>query len=117
MSDAVTTTSEAPSNPTTSAPVTPAAAPAAQPQSRAGVISDAAYDALDPAAREKFARVRQGPQGGSEWRDRSTLPSETGADATQPGSAATPATVQDGKLVIGKMALDEADIQKLLTES
>jgi hypothetical protein len=81
------------------------------------VISDAAYDQLDPAAREKFARVRQGPQGGSMWQDRSTLPSEvadaankSAADGKQPGS--TPAT--GDKVKIGDYELSGEDVAMLM---
>jgi hypothetical protein len=70
MPEIITTVAQAPSNPTPPGPLVtgvPAAAP------RDAVISDAAYNQLPLDQRDRFARVRQGPQGGSEWRDRSTL--------------------------------------------
>jgi hypothetical protein len=99
----------------TPAPAAPAAppAPAAQPPSRAGVISDNDYGRLAPIDQERYARVRQGPEGGSEWRDRSTLP----AEPAQPGApASAPAVTADGRLQVGDMLLSADDVKGLMTE-
>jgi hypothetical protein len=69
-------------------------------------------DQLDSAAREKFARVKQGPQGGSEWRERSTLPSETGTDPAKPGSTPAPGE----KVKIGDFELSGEDVATILQE-
>jgi hypothetical protein len=102
---------------------TPSAVPAAtpQPQPRAGVISDAAYDALPAADRDRYARVRKGPQGGSEWMARDKLPPEP-ADPTKSTTTTTtddgkPSVTADGKLRVGSMELDEGDIRKIMAES
>jgi hypothetical protein len=70
----------------------PAASPAPQGATpRPGFIPDSQFDRLDPTEQGKYARVSKGPQGGSEWIERSKLPSEsgtdpaTGADALVPG--------------------------------
>jgi hypothetical protein len=62
-------------------PVTPQVTPAA-PQ---GVITDAAYDALPVADQDRYSRVKKGVDGGSQWQERATLPSETAAPTAQPG--------------------------------
>jgi hypothetical protein len=50
-----------------------------------GIISDAHYDGLaSQADRDRFARVRRDDGNGSEWRDRSTLPSAQTADTLDP---------------------------------
>jgi hypothetical protein len=121
MTDPIATTSTAPNNPTSPGPVQRMQSEPTRHDGspRPGVISDAAYDALDAAAREKFARVKQGPQGGSEWRERSTLPSETGTDPAKPGTTTTPgdATVTaDGRLQVGEMLLSQEDIKTLVAE-
>jgi hypothetical protein len=88
------TEAAAPASTATSAPAAPPPAPASSasppPQQSAppaGVISDAAYDQLPTDAdRERFARVsRGGNDRGSQWQERSTLPSETTATTGQPG--------------------------------
>jgi hypothetical protein len=107
---AATTAQTAP-NP---APATPATAPA---QLRPGSIPDAQYDGLTPEQQSNYARVRKGPDGGSEWRDRSTLGDPTdpskAAAATGDGKASVTA---DGRLQVGEMLLSEADIRSLITE-
>jgi hypothetical protein len=110
MTDVVTTVAQAPSSPTAPGPLTQRQAEPTRHDGspRPGVISDAAYDALDGAAREKFARVRQGPHGGSEWRERSTLPSETGTDPAKPGT--DPGT----KYKFGSYEVTEAEFADLL---
>jgi hypothetical protein len=118
----VTTTAQAPNNPTPPGPLTQRQTEPTRHDGspRAGVISDAAYDALPPADRDRFARVRQGPQGGSEWRDRSTLPSEAPdpaakpGDPAKPGSTAEPTVTADGKLRVGDYELSRDDIAMLV---
>jgi hypothetical protein len=108
-------------DPAIAAPAAPAAPPSPQsatpPAARPGVISDTDYNALaTDADRDRFARVRQaGPDGGSEWQDRSTLPSEP-ADPTKTGDGKA-AVTENGLLRIGSMELNEADIQKIMTEA
>jgi hypothetical protein len=52
----------------------------------AGVISDAAYDRLPTDAdRDRYSRVRAGPDGGSQWQERAALPSETAPPTEQSG--------------------------------
>jgi hypothetical protein len=116
MPEAAVTIDTAVDNPSRSGPLVsavPAAPPAAP---RDGVISDAAYNALPLAERDRFARVRQGPQGGSMWQDRSTLSSET-ADTTKPAVAnGAPTVTADGRLQVGEFLLSPQDIQTLMAE-
>jgi hypothetical protein len=117
MTEAVFTTSTAPSSPTPPAPAVAQQAEPTRHDNRPGVISDAAYDALAPADRDRFARVRQGPQGGSMWQERSTLPSETAdgkpaaaADGTQSGTAPDP----NAKYKVGSYEFTESEMADLL---
>jgi hypothetical protein len=116
----VETTVAATSTAPPAAPPPAAAPPAASPAhqgaaSRPGVISDVAFDRLDPTEQGKYARVRAGPDGGSVWQDRETLPTETVDDPTKATSGDGKAVVtEDGKLRIGSMELDEADITGLM---
>jgi hypothetical protein len=121
MTETITTIADAANSPTPPGPLTQRQAEPTRHDGspRPGVISDAAYDQLDPAAREKFARVRQGPQGGSEWRDRSTLSPEAADPAAKPGTTPAPgdATVTpDGRLQVGEMLLSQDDIKSLIAE-
>jgi hypothetical protein len=114
VSEAIATPSAPPSTPTPSVTPTPSAGQAQPAPASPGIIPDNAYDNLSEADRAKYSRVRAGPDGGSQWQERSTLPSET--DPTvKPGEA--PAVTPDGKLRVGSMELSEADIQQLMTES
>jgi hypothetical protein len=124
MTDAVVTTSTAPNNPTPPGQVTQRQTEPTRHDGtpRPGVIADAQYDALPDDQKAGFARVRKGPDGGSEWVDRSKLSVESTGDK-QPGT--TPdavtgdgkATVNaDGKLQIGEMLLSEDDIKSLMTQ-
>jgi hypothetical protein len=110
----IATTSTAPP-----APVAPPAAPQAAPQgaaSRAGVITDAAYDQLPTDAdRNRFSRVRAGPDGGSQWQERSTLPSETNPAAGDT-SATPPAVTAEGKLKVGEYELSSDDVSMLMQQ-
>jgi hypothetical protein len=115
-----TTTASVPINPPAppSAPNPPAAPvnpPASAPPS--GVISDAAYDSLSVADQDRFSRVRKGPDGGSQWQDRATLPSETtdaAKTATGDGNAAV--VTADGKLRVGDYQLSSDDIAMLMQQ-
>jgi hypothetical protein len=119
MTDPITTTGAAANNPTPASPppaAAPPATPPAAPQgaaSRPGVITDAAYDALPAQDRDRFSRVRAGPDGGSIWQERATLASETNPAAGDT-SATAPAVTAEGKLKIGSMELSEADITGLM---
>lgn len=99
------------------APVPAATSAAPAPVSAQPVVSDQAYEALAPADQDRYSRVRKGPDGGSEWRERSSLQSETDPAAkAATGDAATsqPTVTEDGKLRIGSMELSEADITSLM---
>jgi hypothetical protein len=81
-----------------------------------GVIADAQYERLSPDEQSKFARVKRGQDGGSQWVERAKLPSETAAAngtkqpdgsngdpaAANPGQASVTA---DGKLKVGDLEL------------
>ena len=113
------TTSTAADNPTPRRPLAqmqtePTRHDGSQPQ---GVISDAAYDQLPTDSdRERFSRVRKDPDGGSEWRERATLQSETTPASTASGDSAKPvATVtEDGRLRVGELLLSDQDITGLM---
>jgi hypothetical protein len=136
MSDAVVTTvANAPNNQTPAGAMTQADGSAP----RSGVIPDNAYERLAEADREKYSRVRAGPDGGSEWRLREVVEREsagatsgtkqpdggTAGDPTaakpgdqstaKPGAAAT--VTEDGRLKVGDLLLDAKDIQTIMTES
>jgi hypothetical protein len=123
MSEA-TATASVPGNPpapppvpasSVGAPSQQSASPAAPPPAR--VISDSDYDGLPVADQDRYARVKKGADGGSEWRARSSLPSEanpTATPATGDTAAAPPAVTEDGKLRIGSMELSESDITGLM---
>jgi hypothetical protein len=103
---------------TSTAPPAPAA-PTTAPQSvasRPGIITDSAYDQLPTDAdRDRFSRVRKGPDGGSEWRERSTLPSETNPAAKPAtGDASAAAGAADGKLRVGEFELSSDDVAVLM---
>jgi hypothetical protein len=107
MSEPITTTSGAESNPTTAAPVTPAAPV----QPRAGVIADAHYDGLSPQEQANYARVRKGVDGGSEWLHRDQLAKDpAAADSTQPGTAPDP----NAKYKVGSYEFTESEMADLL---
>jgi hypothetical protein len=80
----ITTTAQAADNPT---PAAPAVARQSAPTQhdgtpRLGVIADAQYDGLSEDKKAGYARVRKGPDGGSEWVERSKLEAETAASKT-----------------------------------
>jgi hypothetical protein len=109
---ATTTTSTAPP----AAPPAPAAPQPAPPSQRPGAIPREQYDALPEDRKAAYAHVSR-PGGGTDYVERSKLPSESGADsvATADTSAtAQPAVTADGKLRIGSMELSEVDITGLM---
>jgi hypothetical protein len=115
MSDIATTTT-APSNPTPPGPLTQM-----QPEptrhdgsQRPGVISDAAFDALPVADQNLYSRVRKGPDGGSEWRERSTLQSSTDPAAKPAAGDTAAALVPDQKYQFGDLELNGQEILDLL---
>jgi hypothetical protein len=119
VSEAITT-STAPNNPTPPGPLTQRQAEPTrhdgshQPQ---GVISDHAYDALPEQERDRYSRVRKGPDGGSEWRERKTLQSETDPAtkaATADTSSTAPSVTDDGRLKVGELLLSDQDIRGLM---
>jgi hypothetical protein len=112
----VTTTSQASASPTPSSTPTPSAGHAQSAPASPGVIADNAYDNLSEADRAKYSRVRAGPDGGSVWRDRSTLPSEIDP-AAKPAAGSTttsPALVPDQKYQFGDLELKGQEILDLL---
>jgi hypothetical protein len=114
MTDAVVTTSTAPADPTSPGPLTQhQAEPTRHDGSpRPGVIPDAQYDALPPADRDRFARVRKGPEGGSEWIERSKLEAEP-ADPSK--ATAAPATTAPGdKIKVGQFEVTETEFADLM---
>jgi hypothetical protein len=97
----VTTTSQALDNPTPPGQLTqrqpePTRHDGSQPR---GVIADAQYERLSPDEQSKFARVKRGLDGGSQWQDRSTLQSSTDPTAKPAAGSATtsPALVPEVK--------------------
>jgi hypothetical protein len=117
MTDPITTTSTAADSPTPAAPaVARQATPTNHDNQQRGVISDEAYGGLSVADQDRYSRVRAGPDGGSIWKDRATLPSETADPTATADTSATaqPAVTADGKLRIGSMELSEADITGLM---
>lgn len=71
----------------------------------AGVVADNAYD-------NEYSRVKAGPDGGSIWQERASLPSETtpaatATDPTKPGDTAAkpPALVPDQEYQFGDLKL------------
>jgi hypothetical protein len=113
----IATTSTAANTPTPAAPSPPPApaAPAAPQSQTPGVISDAAYDALPTEVdRDRYSRVRKGPDGGSEWRERSTLQSSTDPAAKPAAGDTAPALVPDQKYQFGDLELKGQEILDLL---
>ena len=112
-----TTAAPATAAPSTTAPTAPAS-PSALPQpvaTSAGTISDAAYDQLPTDAdRERFSRVRAGPDGGSIWKERATLPSETTATTGQPGEQPNAALNPTEVYKFGDLELSGQQILDLL---
>jgi hypothetical protein len=113
---------------TATAPAAPAPAPqpaappspqrAAPQAASTGVITDAAYDALPEQDRGRFSRVKAGPDGGSIWKERASLESET-TPAAKPATgdtatATTPALVPDQKYQFGDLELTGQEISDLL---
>lgn len=96
--------------------------PGASPKPREGVITDAAYDALSVADRDRYALIRKGPQGGQEWvaRDKlSAAPADGKTGATTDG-AIDPAQMAAADRVKLRGAdglefeLSPADVQRLM---
>jgi hypothetical protein len=97
------------------APAAPAAAPPAPSASaqRAGIITDGAYDNLPADRQSKFARVVKGPDGGSEWIDRSTLPSATGSPSAAPADPSKPAD-PNARHKIGDLEVSQTELQEYM---
>jgi hypothetical protein len=113
MTDAVTTTSQASSDPTPPA----TAATTTQPQPRAGSIPNEQYNRLSPAERDQYAAVRK-PGGGQEWIHRDHLGKEP-TETAKPGSTTAPGEptfTADGRLQVGEMLLSQDDIKTLIAE-
>jgi hypothetical protein len=114
MAETTSTVAESPTapGPLTQRQAEPTRHDGAQPQS---VISDAAYDQLPTDAdRERFSRVRKGPDGGSEWRERSTLESEAAATTGQPGEQPNAALSPTETYKFGDLELTSQQISDLL---
>jgi hypothetical protein len=95
------------------APAAPPAAPSA-PAQRQVAIADNAYQRLAPADQARYAQVRAGPDGGSEWVDRSTLPSATESPSTAPADPAKPSD-PNARHKFGEMEFSEQELRDLLT--
>jgi hypothetical protein len=95
---------------TTTAPAPAAPQAPSAPAQRQGAIADNAYQRLAPADQARYAQVRAGPDGGSEWVERSALPSESGTTAkpTEPGAPADPLA----KVKVGDMEVSQAELQE-----
>jgi hypothetical protein len=120
MTEAITTVADAAGTPTPPGPLTQRQAEPTRHDGspRPGLIADNTYDRLEPAEREKYARVRKGPEGGSEWVHRDQLGKEP-VDPAKPGTTAAPsdATVTaDGRLQVGEMLLSQDDIATLIAD-
>jgi hypothetical protein len=74
------------------------------PAPRAGAISDSEYDGLPPDQQSKYALVRKGPDGGSEWVARDQLGTEPATDS--------PAGAQ--KFKIGQYEVSEAELGAMM---
>jgi hypothetical protein len=98
--------STVPAAPVTSQPAaSPAPAPSgASPAARAGVISDAQFDNLPADQRDRYARMRKGPDGGSEWVARDELEKDPAA-TTAPGE----------KHKIGAYEVSESELAEMMT--
>jgi hypothetical protein len=113
MTDVVTTVAQAPSSPTAPGPLTQRQAEPTRHDGspRPGLIADSDYDRLDPAEQAKYARVRKGPQGGSEWIERAKLEAER-TDPAKTGTAPAPGE----KVKIGDFELSGEDVATILQE-
>jgi hypothetical protein len=94
------------------APAAPPAAPSA-PVPRQGAIADNAYQRLSPADQARYAQVRAGPDGGSEWVERSTLPSATDSPSTAPADPGKPAD-PNARHKIGDLEVSQAELQEYM---
>jgi hypothetical protein len=112
MAETTTATAPAPSTPIPSVTPTPSPGQAQPAPGSPGVIPDNAYDNLSEADRAKYSRVRAGPDGGSQWQERATLPSEKApAEQTgQPGATLNP----EEKYRFGDLELKGQEILDLL---
>jgi hypothetical protein len=115
MSEA-TATSTAPSNPTPTASAAPASPGQSTQQGAlpAGVITDHAFEALSESDRNRYSRVRAGPDGGSQWQERATLPSETVETTGQPGEQPNAALNPTETYKFGDLELSGQQILDLL---
>ena len=108
-----TTTAAPPANTSPSATGTTAATTTAQTAApRAGSISDHQYDALDQAGKDRFARVKAGPDGGSIWVDRQQLEAEPKAQTTTDGAT----TAAGDKVKVGEYELSGDDVAALMQQ-
>jgi hypothetical protein len=98
---------------TTAAPA-PAAPPAASPApaARQGAIADSSYQRLPAADQARYASIR-GPDGGSEWVDRATLPSATASPSTAPADPGKP-TDPTAKVQVGDLEVSQAELQEFM---
>ncbi len=92
----------------------PVAAPSAAPSDaaqRQGVIADSQYHRLSQADQARYASVRGGPDGGSEWVERSTLPSATDSPSTAPADHGKPSD-PTAKVQVGEMFVSQSELQE-----
>jgi hypothetical protein len=78
------------------------------------VISDAHFDSLPPDQQGQYARVRKGPDGGSEWRSRDQLGTDPVASSATPADGTVP-TVEGDTLRLGDLELTAEEARGLLT--
>jgi hypothetical protein len=112
----ITTTAAAPTNPT---PAAPAVARQAEPTRhdgtpRPGVIADAQYDALPDDQKAGYSRVRKGPQGGSEWIERSKLEAEPVVNKTATTDTTATTLAPGEKYKFGSYEFTESEIADLM---
>jgi hypothetical protein len=95
-----------------SAPAAPPAASSA-PAARQGAIADNTYQRLSQADQARYAQVRAGPDGGSEWVERDQLPSATDSPSTVPADTAKPAD-PNATHKIGDLEVSQAELQEYM---
>jgi hypothetical protein len=77
------------------------------PAPRTGGIADSVYDRLGPDEQSRYARVRAGPDGGSEWVARDQLGTEPGSKPDAPAAGE--------KHKFGEFEFTEAELSEFLT--
>lgn len=96
---------------TTVTTIAPTAAPSVQPAAQPAPaarqsVADSVYQRMPADQRERYASIR-GPDGGSEWVDRATLPSATGSTTTAPADP-------NARHRIGDLEVSQAELQAFM---